>query len=131
MYIYTINIVDVRWLRIKMSANTFSTGLLFQLFLFYRFFVFSSSQKRSGLANTFFRLSLSWTQKYSWSRGTNISNAFVWFFLETDTFCSKEQDHKVQWLPIPYLYFPHDNFTTSNLPVTSRITYQYIKLCSL
>lgn len=25
----------------------------------------------------------------------------------------------------------HDNFTTSNLPVTSRITYKYIKLCSL
>lgn len=30
------------------------------------------------------------------------------------------------------IWYMHDNFTTSNLPVTSRIiTYKYIKLCSL
>lgn len=58
---------------------TFSTGLLFQLFLFHQLF-FSSSQKQSGLAITFFKC-----YHYHGLKnipGTNISNAFVWFFLK-------------------------------------------------
>lgn len=76
------------------KINTISTGLLVQLFLFHRFF-FSSSQKRSGLANTFFRLSLSWTQKYSTNQ-VHIYLMHLFGFSETDKFCSKVQNHKVQ-----------------------------------